>query len=598
MHQEAMKQESDPFAPNKNYNHNPVMNNQHQQPNNTTNNEDGTWLLITSTMGITLGYVRIDDHDHPLTLAEIRRMINNKLADNAEYRHGWNFGTGWPLKIVHLNEEQHVFAKDVLPSVSVLSAHSAQHIVNNTNPMSAATAMQYGMSPAVNMNMNFSANVNMNMNMGFPQTGQINTANLQPLPISAIFTPVNVHPNHNGNMSANGGGNSAQTPNNNAQVQKAQGLPDSAQFYSPNTNNNIALLQPQPQSGTNPPSAVKDETSSASVSGPLLSAGTNASDAQIPSLPPFSPPTLTQEQMEERAKVQKAKLQNLLPRNLPGSALKAEKISSLKQSPENKKAKITPKSKNKGVVLPKLKPIGADGKVIETAEDDNKNRNSAMPTLQQQRDKYCPVCEKKFAKDRGYRQHMTKQHGVKLTKGRNKERRFDCQHPGCPKSFYQRSDLRRHQRVHLGVKPFKCLKCKKEFTQRGSLYRHIKGSHKGMDPKKLIILQTEETLPDGQKKTVETMEQDGVVMNENNHNNAQPESDISPQVVADAVSDLPPPLMNSEGVIVDDNGLPPQVPINSNFGNTSEPAAMNNNGLPPALENEQKDVMMTESVQE
>ena len=48
----------------------------------------------------------------------------------------------------------------------------------------------------------------------------------------------------------------------------------------------------------------------------------------------------------------------------------------------------------------------------------------------------------------------------------------------CPKEFKHVSDLRQHERVHTGDRPFKCHVCGKSFTQSGDLGRH-KGIHTG-----------------------------------------------------------------------------------------------------------------------
>eukprot|EP01084_Bolivina_argentea_P017564 32798_1 len=479
----------------------------HQNVNSTKtqdtdahSNSDGTWLLITSTMGLTLGYVRIDDHDHRLSLSEIRDMIHDKLKDNTEYCHGFNFGTGWPLKIVNKEEEHTVLAQDVLPSVSVLSTHSAQHIVNTNNPISAATAMQYGMTPQSILNMNF---------MGFPSS--VSTANIHPLPISAIFTPIPAD-----------------------QLPKPIG--STGEYYSPNT---VALLQPQPQRTDDDTNAVKTESAH-----PVLSAHSITSNAQIPSLPPFSPPAFSQRDIEHKQKTQKEKLQNLLPIS------KQTKTEHRVKTPKNEANRNKP---NKPVMLPRLKPMDVDGHVIEKTQQKEeaqamkkkkkKKKNMTPPNKQAQKDLFCPECEKTFGSERGYRMHMTKQHQIKLARGRNKERRFRCDHDGCDRCFYQSSDLRRHQRVHLGVKPFKCsaFNCGKEFTQRGSLYRHIKSSHKGQDPKSLIILQTEQTLPGKQKQSISTTSK--------NDDDLPPAitDDLPPQVTVSQNSNigLPPPLITN-----------------------------------------------------
>ena len=78
--------------------------------------------------------------------------------------------------------------------------------------------------------------------------------------------------------------------------------------------------------------------------------------------------------------------------------------------------------------------------------------------------------------------------------------RFRCTH--CPKEFVQKSNLRRHirqgeklcscnvvvylwvglltlyYRLHLGIKPYKCDVCEKEFADKGACNSHVK-THTG-----------------------------------------------------------------------------------------------------------------------
>lgn len=49
-------------------------------------------------------------------------------------------------------------------------------------------------------------------------------------------------------------------------------------------------------------------------------------------------------------------------------------------------------------------------------------------------------------------------------------KRFVC--PSCQVSCARKSDLRRHERIHLLTKPFACPTCARPFTRRDSLKRH------------------------------------------------------------------------------------------------------------------------------
>ncbi|KAL2122067.1 hypothetical protein VTJ04DRAFT_2522 [Mycothermus thermophilus] len=57
------------------------------------------------------------------------------------------------------------------------------------------------------------------------------------------------------------------------------------------------------------------------------------------------------------------------------------------------------------------------------------------------------------------------------------ERPFKCTENGCMQAFNRNHDLKRHQRIHLAVKPFACEDCEKRFSRKDALKRHrlVKG---------------------------------------------------------------------------------------------------------------------------
>jgi uncharacterized Zn-finger protein len=55
------------------------------------------------------------------------------------------------------------------------------------------------------------------------------------------------------------------------------------------------------------------------------------------------------------------------------------------------------------------------------------------------------------------------------------KKKFQCSL--CESSFSRNHDLKRHSRIHTGVKPYKCNDCGKAFTRQDALNRHslVKG---------------------------------------------------------------------------------------------------------------------------
>lgn len=54
----------------------------------------------------------------------------------------------------------------------------------------------------------------------------------------------------------------------------------------------------------------------------------------------------------------------------------------------------------------------------------------------------------------------------------NEERPFKCKWPGCEKGFARQHDCKRHEALHLNIRPYTCTGCKKTFARMDALNRH------------------------------------------------------------------------------------------------------------------------------
>ena len=53
-----------------------------------------------------------------------------------------------------------------------------------------------------------------------------------------------------------------------------------------------------------------------------------------------------------------------------------------------------------------------------------------------------------------------------------KKRRYACEHKGCKFSTHKKSSMEQHERMHKGIKPFKCSNCLRSFATKGILKTH------------------------------------------------------------------------------------------------------------------------------
>ncbi|KAL5261964.1 hypothetical protein ACHWQZ_G007612 [Mnemiopsis leidyi] len=51
-------------------------------------------------------------------------------------------------------------------------------------------------------------------------------------------------------------------------------------------------------------------------------------------------------------------------------------------------------------------------------------------------------------------------------------RRVQCSYPSCNKTFGRNEERTRHEKIHLGLKPYQCTKCYKKFGRKDHLKQH------------------------------------------------------------------------------------------------------------------------------
>ncbi|XP_067010524.2 gastrula zinc finger protein XlCGF7.1 [Anabrus simplex] len=144
-----------------------------------------------------------------------------------------------------------------------------------------------------------------------------------------------------------------------------------------------------------------------------------------------------------------------------------ELVSDMKPVNEETKLELTEPGPNQGKIFEPsaciMEEISIEqdtfGELLPRVKKGNKPDNDAVPVH---------IGEEA---DASKLQHDTFPYRFPSEQHSSRERRFFCSE--CNSSFYMKSHIRAHMRVHTGERPYECSKCRSSFSKKTSLDRHM-----------------------------------------------------------------------------------------------------------------------------
>ncbi|KAF7261655.1 hypothetical protein EG68_01059 [Paragonimus skrjabini miyazakii] len=127
-----------------------------------------------------------------------------------------------------------------------------------------------------------------------------------------------------------------------------------------------------------------------------------------------------------------------------------------------------------------LKHIRLTGKINKSHQTSQEESNGLLPRKVDSRRRYrCNMCSATFPWHGDLTEHLRMAHGLQKsreTARSGKAGSFCCVY--CKYVAKYQSELRRHMRLHWGVKPFVCVFCSYRSAWKGDLKRHMESHHR------------------------------------------------------------------------------------------------------------------------